>query len=380
MAKFDRYMLSQLLVLFGFFSLVLVSVYWVNRAIGLFDQLISDGQTALVFLEFTVLSLPYVILIVLPISAFVAAVYVTNRLSAESEIVVMQTAGASAFRIGRAVLIFGIVVAILVSILGHILVPAARTELASRSQEISRDVTARFLKAGQFIHPTDDITVYVREITDQGEFLELFLEDGRTDGTIVTYTAESALLVRADTGPRLVMFNGLAQTLVEETGRLSTIAFEDFAYDVGALIDPARMRDRDLRELPTPTLLNPTQQDIASARGDLADFLFEGHDRFARALLSIAVPLMGFAALMVGRFSRFGVWRQVIGAIVLIIFVQMLANAAEEVARKDPANFWMAYIAPLCGLGVAFGLMAFTGLKSRRPRPRAELPAEGAAS
>ena len=87
MAKFDRYMLSQLLVLFGFFSLILVSVYWVNRAIGLFDQLISDGQTALVFLEFTILTLPYVILIVLPISAFVAAVYVTNRLSSESEMI-----------------------------------------------------------------------------------------------------------------------------------------------------------------------------------------------------------------------------------------------------------------------------------------------------
>jgi len=103
-ARFDRYMLSQLLVLFGFFSLVLVSVYWVNRAIGLFDQLISDGQTA---------------------------------------------AGASTARIGRPVFVFGVLVALLVAILAHVLVPAARTDLAGRSQEISRDITAQFLKAGQ---------------------------------------------------------------------------------------------------------------------------------------------------------------------------------------------------------------------------------------
>jgi hypothetical protein len=32
---------------------VLVAVYWVNRAVGLFDQLIGDGQSALVFLEFS---------------------------------------------------------------------------------------------------------------------------------------------------------------------------------------------------------------------------------------------------------------------------------------------------------------------------------------
>ncbi|MCP4819364.1 MAG: LPS export ABC transporter permease LptF, partial [Shimia sp.] len=38
MSRFDRYILSQLLTLFGFFALVLVSVYWVNRAVVLFDS------------------------------------------------------------------------------------------------------------------------------------------------------------------------------------------------------------------------------------------------------------------------------------------------------------------------------------------------------
>lgn len=374
MARFDRYMLSQLLILFGFFSLVLVSVYWVNRAIGLFDQLISDGQTAMVFLEFTLLTLPYVILIVLPISAFVAAVYVTNRLSADSEMVVLQTAGASTMRIGRPVFMFGVLVALLVAILAHVLVPAARTELAGRSQEISRDITAQFLKAGQFLHPTDDISVYVRNITDLGELEEIFLEDGRNPEAVVTYTAQRAFLVRAETGPRLVMRDGLAQTFRAETGRLSTVAFKDFAYDIGALMNAPDGRTRDLRELSTPVLLNPSPDDLASARGELSDFLFEGHDRFAKSLLAIVVPLMGFAALMQGGFSRFGVWRQVIFAVVLIILVQMVSNIAEEAARKDASLFWMAYLAPLTGACFAALLVYSTSLKRLRGRTPAGVP------
>jgi lipopolysaccharide export system permease protein len=361
-------MLSQLVVLFGFFSLILVSVYWVNRAIGLFDQLISDGQSALVFLEFTALTLPYVILLVLPISAFVAAVYVTNRLSTESEMVILQTAGASAFRIARPVIYFGVLVAFLVGILAHILVPAARTELAGRSAEISRDITARFLKEGQFLHPASDIAVYVRNITELGELEELFLEDSRDPEAVVTYTAEKALLVRGDTGPRLVMFQGLAQTFMTPTGRLNTIEFDEFAYDIGALMKTSDMRTRDLRELPTMTLLNPSDADLASASGDLADFLFEGHERFARSLLSLVVPVMGFAALMVGGFSRFGVWRQILLAVVMIIFVQMIANAAEDVARSDPKLVAMAYVAPLVGLLVAMILFAIASAKRIRPR------------
>ena len=100
-------MLSQLLALFGFFSLVLVAVYWINRAVGLFDKLIGDGQSSLVFLEFSLLTLPFVIRLVLPISAFAATVYVTNRLTSESELVVMQATGFSAFRLARPVLYFG---------------------------------------------------------------------------------------------------------------------------------------------------------------------------------------------------------------------------------------------------------------------------------
>ncbi|MEP5759578.1 MAG: LPS export ABC transporter permease LptF [Litoreibacter sp.] len=368
MARFDRYMLSQLVVLFGFFSLILVSVYWVNRAIGLFDQLISDGQTALVFLEFTALTLPYVILIVLPISAFVAATYVTNRLASESEMVVLQTAGASAFRICRPVLFFGMLVAVLVAILAHLLVPAARSELAVRSAEISRDITARFLKAGQFLQPTDDISVYIRNITSLGELEGLFLEDSRNPDAHVTYTAEKALLIRDDTGPRLVMFNGLAQTFRVDGARLSTVSFDEFAYDVGALMNMESMRTRDLRELSTPTLLNPSQADLDSANGGIADFLFEAHDRFAKSLLAIVVPLMGFAALMLGGFSRFGVWKQIIFAVVLIILVQMVANWAEDVGRSDEALAGLAYLAPLVGASIT--LLLFWRASSRRIRPR----------
>jgi len=72
--RFDRYMLSQFMVLFGFFALVLVSIVWINKAVRMFDRLIGDGQPAWVFVEFTALTLPGVIGVVLPIAAFAAAV------------------------------------------------------------------------------------------------------------------------------------------------------------------------------------------------------------------------------------------------------------------------------------------------------------------
>jgi lipopolysaccharide export system permease protein len=51
------------------------------------------------------------------------------------------------------------------------------------------------------------------------------------------------------------MFDGMAQSLDRETGRLATVTFGDFTYDVAALIAEGRARNYDVRELPTALLI-----------------------------------------------------------------------------------------------------------------------------
>ena len=166
MTRIDKYILSQFLGLFGFFGLVLVSVYWINRAVSLFEQLIQDGQTALVVLEFTALTLPLVISVVLPVAAFAATAYGTNRLASESELTAMQAAGLSPWRLARPVLVFGLLVGLMVAVLAHALVPLARARLAERQAEVAENVSARFLKPGAFQYPADGVTLFIGDIAE----------------------------------------------------------------------------------------------------------------------------------------------------------------------------------------------------------------------
>ena len=362
--RFDRYLLSQMLALFGFFSLVLVAVYWINRAVLLFDQLVGDGQSALVFLEFSLLTLPNVIRLVLPIAAFAASVYVANRLMAESELVVMQATGFSAFRLARPVLWFGLIVAVMMLILMHVLVPASRATLASRSAEISANVTAKFLNDGQFMHPAAGITLYIREITANGELRDMFLADDRAAANSVTYTAARALLVRGDTGPKLIMFDGMAQTITRDQGRLSVTRFADFTYDLGALIRIGDNTGRTLDELSTPDLLRANPSVITETGESRAAFLYEAHNRFAAPFLALGAALIGFASLLLGGFSRFGLWRQIIFAVVMLILVQMLNTAAASAALRSDGRWALAYVAPAFGISLGVYLLWY----SQRPR------------
>ena len=371
MSRFDRYLLSHLLALFGFFSLVLVAVYWVNRAVGLFDQLIGDGQSALVFIEFSLLTLPNVIRLVLPVSAFAATVYAVNRLMQESELVVMQATGFSYFRLARPVLYFGVVVMVAQLVLAHLLVPASQRILAERNAEISQNVTARFLNAGQFMHPSAGITLYIREISPNGELIDLFFADERSPTARTTYTARKALLVKGDTAPKLIMFDGAAQTLARGDQRMSVTRFADFTLDLAGLVKTGGRGFLTMDELPTPALLHPTDAMLASTGASRAQMLQEGHARFGMPMLSVAAPLLGFAALMLGGFSRFGLWRQMALAVGLLIVVQIVNTWADGVAMQDASAWPLVYLAPVGGIMAAVGLL-WLAQRPRRARLRSE--------
>lgn len=371
MGRFDRYLLSQLMVLFGFFSLVLILVYWVNRAVSLFDQLVADGQTMGIFLTLSLLTLPGLIAIVLPLAAFAASLYVTNRMTAESELIVLQATGSSAFRLGRPVVIFGVIVAGLMSVLTHYLVPAAASEMNRRQAEIAQNATARFLQEGQFLSPTSGITLYIRDITQAGELRDIFLSDTRARDESVIYTASSAYVVRTITGPQLVMIDGMAQALQRQSQRLITTSFNDLAYDIGTLVNLPDTTRRSSRELSTLELLSPTPDLIEETRRTAGQLVAEGHNRFAQAILGFVGPLIGFATLLIGGFSRFGVWRQVLAAIALVIVVKMIETVTTNAVRVNPANWPLTYLAGLTGVVMALVLMWSTtrpAMFQRRPR------------
>lgn len=372
MAKFDRYMLSQLMVLFGFFSLVLVLVYWINRAVVLFDRLIADGQAFGVFVEFSILSLPSVIQLALPLASFAATVYVTNRMSTEAELTVVQAAGYSPFRLARPVLYFGLIVALFMSVLTHFLVPLSSTRLADRQADVARNITARLVTEGQFLEPASGVTFYVRDVSPSGALLDIFLSDVRSPSRQVTYTASQAFLIREEDSIQLVMTDGLIQTFLTQDQRLFTTTFEDFAFNISALTGDDAVARRDYRNLTTPQLLNPTPEIVAETRRSAARLIARGHDRFGQSILATVGALLGFAALMVGGYSRFGVWKQIVFAVLLIVLIKAFETVGLNAARSDPSLWFASYLQNIVGFVIVWFLLFWAGrpyLFKRRPDP-----------
>jgi lipopolysaccharide export system permease protein len=302
---------------------------------------------------------------------------VTNRLTQDSELVVMQATGFSPFRLARPILIFGLIVVAMTALLMNAIVPASRSTLAERTAEIEANVSARFLREGAFLHPAPGVTIYIREIAPSGELRDVFIADARSAERRVIYSALRALALRSPAGPQILMFDGTAQTLTASDRTLAVTRFADLTYDLGSFIAAGGRGRTGIEELSTRELLAPTEALRAETGATTAQMLYEGHSRLARPLLGLGAALIGFSTLLVGAFSRFGLWRQVLGAVLLLVLVQLIDNLAATEGMRNPRAWPLAYLAPAIGLAVPVVLLWLAG----RPRRAAAgpLPAGAAA-
>ena len=351
MSRFDRYLFTQYFLMFGFFSLILLFIYWINKAIALFDNLISDGQTFLVFLEFSILTIPPIIPIVAPLAAFAAAIFVTNRLKNDSELTIMQATGFSPLRLSRSIFLFGLVVTIILLIISHYLIPKSNNILLKRQNEVASSLNAKLLKVGSFIHPQNGVTFYIGGISTSGVIEDVFVLDERNKDREIIVTSKSGYLITNNNNPILVLKDGIVQNYDLKSTNLSTIHFQDLSYDLTSWSVKERMSKSKLL-LTYSSFDLFTDPELVSILTDSSPIsvLEELHSRILTPLLALIAALIGFSALMIGDYSRFGASKQISVGIVILILIKLSESYGNELMLKSQGNWLALYLPVLIGI------------------------------
>src|SRR6266568_6895251 len=110
MGSISRYIFRTTFSAFTIILVSLTAVIWVTQALRDFDLMTNQGQSILVFIGITGLIIPLLILVIAPIALLIAVAHVLNKMSNDSEIIVMNAAGMSPWILFRAFMAAAIVV------------------------------------------------------------------------------------------------------------------------------------------------------------------------------------------------------------------------------------------------------------------------------
>jgi len=367
MSRLNRYVFRQL---FWTALLVLASltcVIWLVQSLRFVEMIVNRGLSVAVFVWFTALLLPSFISIILPIALFIAVMFTYNRLTADSELVVMRATGMSQFHLATPALVLACLATLLGYALTLYILPASYHEFKDTQFELRNKYTSVLLQEGVFNTLMRDVTVYVRSRESDGELLGIIVHDGRVPDRSVTMMAERGAMLEGPNGPRVLMMNGNRQEVMRTTGKLSLLYFDRYLFDVGAFSETKEERWREPRERFLDDLFAPDGEE--STTFNYNKLRMEGHSRLASPLLIFAATVVALACLLTGEFNRRGQLRRMAIATLVLVGMEAAGLVIKSAGEKYPAVIPLLYADALIPILFAGLALLTTGAWRRRAQP-----------
>ena len=370
MTSIGGYIFRQLALATLFVAGALTLLISLFGSLRLIDFIVNRGLPVSVLFEMSALNLPKFMAGVLPIAIFAAILAVYNKLTNDSELVVMRAAGIGQLSLARPGLILGILGVLIGYALHLYLVPATTHAFKLQQFNYRNSYGSVLLQEQRFNTPVDGLTIYVRERSGEGELRGIFAHDSRDPERPVTYTAERGTASQSIEGTRVVLFNGSQQEFDRESGRLTLFNFDQYSLDLSLIGEDISTRWREPEERFLDSLLWPG--DGLHDRTYATQLIAEGHRRLSSPLHILAFAAVAVAVLLSGDLNRRGQTSRILLAIALIFAIQVAALGLFNVSRRSLAIVPFSYALPVG----AILLSIYWLVRNPRQRPAAAAAAD----
>jgi lipopolysaccharide export system permease protein len=299
--------------------------------------------------------LPSLLVVLVPIAFFGAALYVLNRLNSDSELVVMWSAGVSRLQLAAPVICAAVVAMAITYTCGLYLMPLGQRTMNAKLFDIRADIGAAILREGTFTSPSDGLTVFIRELTPGGVIRGILVHDNRQPQRPATYLAESGLLAQTPQGPRLIMSNGHIEQAEAGGARLSMLKFDRYVFDLDQFAGPQRGADRDTSEQYLSGLLHPAAALDPRVK---STFMAEAHNRIAAPFYCIGFALIALVATGKGPMTRGSYALRLTTAGLTGALLRLLGYAAQGMAARNSTLLFLIDALPAAGIIIGMAALS----------------------
>jgi len=366
MGSIDKYIFKTTLSSFALVLVSLTGVIWITQALRGIDLMTSQGQTILTFLGITGLVIPALVLIIAPIALMIAISHTLNKLATDSEIIVMNAAGFSPFRLFYPFFYATCVVAALVAFIGAYLAPDGMRRIKQWDAVITADVLTNILQPGRFAQLDQNLTIRIRERLPGGVLGGVFVDDRRDPQQRVTIVADHGTVLKNESGSYLVLEDGNLERFEAGKRDPTLVVFQRYAFDMSKFSQgrdvTLGIRERYLWELMWPDENDQTYQQLSG------QFFAELHDRFMAPIYPFAFAALTFAFLGAPRTTRQSRNFSIGGSVFAVFGLRMVGFACSVMAVKTPIAALVQYLMLFAGIGV--GLWMIIGGVVVEPPPR----------
>ncbi|MGW9230691.1 LptF/LptG family permease [Pseudorhizobium sp. NPDC055634] len=362
MKLLEIYILRRIFQMFLVTLLPVLTIIWTIQVLGRINLVTDTGQSMGSFAVLATYILPTIVPVVLP---FALAIGITQTLTAmnnDSELPVIDAAGASRSIIYRPVLLLAAVLSIFTFVVANFIEPPSRVAARQMVAAAYADLLSSVIEEKTFRSIEDGLYVQISERHSGRILTGLFVVDQRDPNFDLIYYAREGSI--DESGTSLTMRDGEVHRKTAE-GRVSIIKFVSYAFDLSAMsgadAPSFTAADRSLG-----FLLNPDPED-SHVKHSPGSYRAELHGRLTEWLLPFMFALISLVVAGDSRSHRQARLHPMVIALVLAFGIRWLGFSFKNLVKQDEAYIFAPYLLPIVTIGVCSYLLA-THKTIRLPR------------
>jgi len=350
--RFDRYLLMEILGPLGLGFLVYTFILLFQKLFQSAEMIIRRGVDASTVGELLLLSLPYIVVLTIPMSLLFGILTAIGRLSSDSELVALRAGGVSLMQLYRPIALISLVLTLLSSALMIFVQPWGNSRLEQLGHEILRQSVAKIIQPRYFHDEWKDKTLYVFEqAPNDDRWHGVFLASTESVSVSKVTTAEWGELTVDESGEKLslhltnaysytVNLNDATRTQVQKSGDLVVVLDDAFTSRQN---NANRNASKGVRAMQLAELLRVARDPRQDSQWrNLAKV--EIHKKFS---IPAACLVFGLFALPLGFSNRRGSKASGFALSIGVIMVYwLMINNFEEAARVGRLAPWFAMWLP----------------------------------
>ncbi len=335
-----------------------------SQSLDQLEIIVERGQSVWVMIKLTLLAVPQLLAVILPIGLFVGALIALTRLQREQELTAVFASGVTRWAAIKPAIKLALIVAAATLAVTTVIQPWSQRQARAEAFAVRTDLAALLVEEGRFVQGPQGLTVYVQQIEQNGLLKNIFIYQPDGD-EVTTWDAAEARFSRIDGEPIVTLINGSWQRY-SSRGVLEYLSFARQDVPLGQyaeVTDSIRYKPSDLF---LPQLFNPSPRDLDRV-GSAGELAAEGHSRLSAPLYALVAMAMALTAIMGGAFSRTGYSLRIAKAAGAFLVVRIVGYG---VVSASAWNGWLnilQYLLPIAATAIALRLL-FRALKPRRSR------------
>ncbi len=337
MLLYKRYLLKKIAGYFLAISTVLICLIWFTRAISFVKYVTEKGIGILSFLHLFILILPWLALLIIPISLFIAILICYGRMNHSNEITILKNSGLTKIDIIKPAIFIAVLLSIFCYVISLYLMPMANKNLRIARSDFQFNYSNIMISPGIF-ESLNNLTIYVKDRDQNNKLFGIFLYDNYNKDHTITLSAQDGYLIENNGSILMNLRNGILQKHNLKDRNSEILRFDEYVVNLSQNNKVDKLKyvwkatERYLSEL-----LYLDKNEVSSDQINV--FRVEIHQRLTYPLFSIILALISCSYILKGEFRRRGSVKNNISAIIsACIFIAITMTSYDLMEKSSKYN------------------------------------------